>query len=36
LCIGAADPQWKDDAGIKNFDAFLANVTPTAIAPIPR
>ena len=22
------DPQWKDDAGIKNFDAFLAKWFP--------
>ena len=26
----AADPQWKDDAGIKNFDAFLAKWLPEA------
>jgi branched-chain amino acid transport system substrate-binding protein len=25
-----ADPQWKDDAGIKNFDAFLAKWIPEA------
>jgi branched-chain amino acid transport system substrate-binding protein len=24
----ATDPQWKDDAGIKNFDAFLAKYFP--------
>jgi ABC-type branched-subunit amino acid transport system substrate-binding protein len=26
----ATDPQWKDDPGIKNFDAFLAKYYPTA------
>lgn len=26
----ATDPQWKDDAGVKEFDAFLSKYAPTA------
>jgi branched-chain amino acid transport system substrate-binding protein len=30
------DPQWKDDPGVKNFDAFLVKYFPKPTAPIHR
>jgi branched-chain amino acid transport system substrate-binding protein len=30
------DPQWKDDPGMKNFDAFLAKYAPEANRPTAR